>query len=153
MHVKIRSAFETTPLFRPRIAVGTSGRTSIRWTLPDNTGAYELRAYAVSLAESLGPGGALGGGATATQLVRKRVTLQASVPRIARVGDAFRCGVTATGSPELPAGSTIVATLALRPLGPPPHPVHPCETVSASGCCDAMVASPMPHQCPHQHTP
>ena len=106
--VKVRSAFESTPLFMPRIPIDASGRTTITWRLPDNTGAYELRAYAVRAQD-----GALGGGSTVTQLVRKRVTLAASVPRVARVGDTFECGVTATGSPELRAGTTIVASLRL----------------------------------------
>eukprot|EP00966_Prymnesium_polylepis_P303016 6999800-Prymnesium_polylepis.3 len=85
--VKIRSNFETTPLFLPSLAVGPSGEVHVTWPLPDNTGAYELRAYAVT-ADSFG------GGATTTQYVRKPLTLQASVPRVARVGDRFRCGVT-----------------------------------------------------------
>ncbi len=94
LKVAVRSAFETTPLFRPAIAVDASGTRTVEWQLPDNTGAYELRAYAARSSD-----GALGGGVSATQLVRKRVTLAASVPRVARVGDVFKCGVTATGSP------------------------------------------------------
>ena len=111
--VKVRSAFETTPLFLPTVRVGASGRFTHTFQLPDNTGAFEIRAYAT------GTDGALGGGVSATQLVRKRLTLDASIPRIARVGDRFRCGVTATGSPELPPSTAIVATIALRPPMPP----------------------------------
>jgi len=102
--VKIRSSFETTPLFLPAVEVGPSGEAHVYWNLPDNTGAYELRAYAVSA-------DAFGGGATAVQHVRKRLTLQASVPRIARVGDRLRCGVTVTASPELGQGTRIVGSL------------------------------------------
>jgi hypothetical protein len=120
--VKVRSSFETTPLFLPRIAV-VDGSTTISWQLPDNTGGYEMRAYAVKSSD-----GSLGGGATITQLVRKRVTLVASVPRVARVGDSFRCGVVVTGSPELPPHSTVRATLASRQ---PQHP-QPIKLVGST---------------------
>ena len=113
------------------------------WPLPDNTGAYEIRAYAVSPEH-------FGGGATAEQRVRKPLTMQvrqlvvslrsadhsqapcafivhatpitmsltrplvtpqASIPRVARVGDRFRCGVTVTASPEIAAGTRVIGTL------------------------------------------
>lgn len=104
-HAKIRSNFETTPLFLPSLAVGPTGEVRSRmpsiaallfwtrsttpfwtqhhavapflwqvhvsWPLPDNTGAYEIRAYAVSPEH-------FGGGATAEQLVRKPLTMQVS---------------------------------------------------------------------------
>ena len=138
--VKVRSAFETTPLFLPRIPVDASGRATITWTLPDNTGAYELRAYAAAAASAGGLlVGSLGGGATAVQLVRKRVTLDASIPRVARVGDTFRCGVTATSSAELPAGTTIVATIALRPSST----AMAAASAAATAASEATVASPL----------
>ena len=129
LKVKVRSAFETTPLFLPAVEVDATGSKTLSWTLPDNTGAYELRAYVVKR-----DGGGLGGGVTATQLVRKRVTLDASVPRVARVGDVFRCGVTATGSPDIPAGSKVVASLALQ---------APITTAAATSAV-ATAALPMP---------
>ena len=103
--IKVRSDFITTPLFRS-VDVGPSGDATVEWTLPDNTGAFELRAYAASDAR-------VGGGTTATQLVRKTLTFQASVPRIARVGDAFSCGATVTASPDLAAGSRVVVSVEL----------------------------------------
>ena len=87
--------------------MGSTGVVRVPWTLPDNAGAFELRAYAASGAARLG------GGATAEVLVRKRLTLAASAPRIVRVGDRFSCGATLTGSPELAAGSAVQLDLEL----------------------------------------
>ena len=39
------------------------------------------------------------------------LSLQASIPRVARVGDRFRCGVTVTASPEIAAGTRVIGTL------------------------------------------
>jgi len=105
--VKVRKDFVTTALWLPHLAVGPTGVARVPWTLPDNAGAFELRAYAASGAARLG------GGATAEVLVRKRLTLAASAPRIVRVGDRFSCGATLTGSPELAAGSAVQLDLEL----------------------------------------
>ena len=43
-----RSNFVTTPLFLPALAVDSSGERTVTWTLPDNTGAFELAAYAAA---------------------------------------------------------------------------------------------------------
>ena len=137
--VKVRSAFETTPLFLPSVHVGPGGTTTVQWTLPDNSGAYELRAYAARASD-----GGLGGGATATQFVRKHVTLDASAPRVARVGDTFRCGVTATGSPELPSASTFVATIALqRQLTSGVPWSSPTNAIVGVGSDNAGITSPI----------
>ena len=116
--VKVRKDFVTTALWLPRIRVGPTGVVRVPWTLPDNAGAFELRAYAASGAARLG------GGATAEVLVRKRLTLAASAPRIVRVGDHFSCGATLTGSPELAAGSAVQLDLELA---------HPAAAVAVRG--------------------
>ena len=85
VRVRARSDFVGTPLFKFALSVPASGEILVPWTLPANTGAFEIRVYAV------GRGGDTFGGGTATQLVRKPLTLTASVPRLARVGDALRC--------------------------------------------------------------
>ena len=105
---RVRSTFVSTPLFLPSLAVGESGVLHVPWTLPDNTGAFELRAYAVTT------DGRLGGGEAAAQLVRKRVTLAASLPRVARVGDRFFGGVTITASPEVRNSTRLVGQIRLR---------------------------------------
>jgi len=105
----VRSHFVTTPLFMPAVRVGASGTVHVPWQLPDNAGAFEVRAYVATSVES----GSHFGSGVATQLVRKPVTLTASVPRIARVGDELRCGVTVTGSPELPSNTALAVTLSV----------------------------------------
>jgi hypothetical protein len=105
--VKVRKDFVTTALWLPHITVGPTGVVRVPWTLPDNAGAFELRAYAASGAARLG------GGATTEVLVRKRLTLAASAPRIVRVRDHFSCGATLTGSPELAAGTAVQLDLEL----------------------------------------
>lgn len=120
--VHVRSNFVTTPLFRPSLRVGPSGELTVPWTLPDNTGSFELRAYAVS-----DKGDGFGHG-TAEQLVRKPLSLSASTPRIGRVGDAFSCGVTLTAAPDLPAGTAATVTLGLAPATSQPAPLSLLET-------------------------
>lgn len=97
-HLQVRSNFVVTPLFLPAQVV-EDGTAHIEWKLPDNTGAFELRAYAVSE-----DGQSSGGAATAEQVVRRDVSLSPSMPRLARVGDAFSGGVSLTTSKEFAAG-------------------------------------------------
>ena len=88
-----RSDIVARALFLPSVEVGPSGTATVPWTLPDNIGAFEIIGYAAAA-----DGARFGGGATAEQLVRKDVSLVGSVPRIARVGDAFSCGVVVTAA-------------------------------------------------------
>lgn len=103
---RVRSHFAPTALFLPSLEIGPSGEAHVHWALPDNSGAYELRAYASTQQR-------VGGGVRVEQRVRKMITLQPSSPRIARVGDRFRAGVTITASPELPEGSRVRGWLRL----------------------------------------
>lgn len=104
--VFLRSNFVTTPLFRTFVVQG-SGRET--WKLPDNTGAFELRAYAVSQSRHL-----FGGGVATQQLVRRPVSMSPSLPRIARVGDSFECGVTITVAPAQPQNMLLEIVLSLE---------------------------------------
>lgn len=87
----VRSAFETAPVFEPSVAVGSSGQVHVPWQLPDNIGTFVIRVYAVA-------SGSKFGAADAVQLARQPVSLIPSIPRVARVGDAFSCGVTVTAT-------------------------------------------------------
>eukprot|EP01050_Picozoa_sp_SAG11_P010851 SAG11_NODE_1111_length_5823_cov_2.384172_1_plen_1074_part_10 len=89
--IPVRSAFETSPLFQPTLTVPRSGTLHVPFPLPDNVGAFTIRAYGVSAANRFGA-------AEAEQVVRNAVSLVASVPRIVRVGDAFECGFTISAS-------------------------------------------------------
>jgi hypothetical protein len=101
-----RSHFVTTPLWRPALQIPVSGELFLSWPLPDNTGAFELRAYAASGDAGFGVG-------TATQHVRRPVSLVASAPRIARVGDSFSCGATVTPAPGVPEGTAVTVSIGL----------------------------------------
>ena len=105
----VRSEFLGTPLFVASLQVDASGFASLPWQLPDNLGSFELRAYAAS-------GTRFGGAATAEQTVRRLVSASASVPRVARVGDRFRCGVSLTVAPDAPtAGLQLHVEMTLSP--------------------------------------
>jgi hypothetical protein len=105
-----RSHFVTTPLWRPALQIPESGELFLSWPLPDNSGAFELRAYAVSGDSGFGV-------ATATQHVRRPVSLVASAPRIARVGESFSCGATVTAAPDVPDGIAMTVSIALAAPG------------------------------------
>ena len=108
----VRSNFVTTPLVLSSLMVEAGGAVHIPWTVPDNAGSFEIRAYAAARDAP-----ASFGASTAEQLVRKLATLSPSVPRIVRVGDTFRCGATVTGSPELPVSSAIGVSVVLSRVG------------------------------------
>lgn len=104
--LRVRSRFLSTPLFK---TVMVNGERRETWKLPDNTGKFELRAYAVS------PAHEFGGGSTAQQVARRPVTLTPSIPRVARVGDQLRCGVTVTAAEDV---GQLRVTLALGAVAP-----------------------------------
>eukprot|EP00928_Gymnodinium_smaydae_P025374 TRINITY_DN20229_c0_g4_i1.p1 TRINITY_DN20229_c0_g4~~TRINITY_DN20229_c0_g4_i1.p1 ORF type:complete len:2105 (+),score=387.02 TRINITY_DN20229_c0_g4_i1:758-6316(+) len=123
--LRARSLFEATPLFRTVVVDGTSTET---WRLPDNTGRFELRAYAVGDEPDV-----FGGGSTASQIVRRPATLTPSLPRVARVGDGFGCGATLTLA-EAPVAQAHMLFVAIELEGPasavllPPQPDAPDAT-------------------------
>jgi hypothetical protein len=90
------------------VQVPPSGELFLSWALPDNTGAFEIRAYAVSGPSDFGV-------ATVTQHVRRPVSLVASAPRVARVGDSFSCGATVTAAPDVPKATPVTVRIALAP--------------------------------------
>jgi len=93
--------FNTTPVWATR-TTGSDGSVTFTFKAPVNLGSFVIRAYAVDPvdAASVPKGGrqASYGGAESALIVRRPVSLEASVPRIVRVGDAFEAGVLVTGS-------------------------------------------------------
>lgn len=102
--IPVRSAFETTPLFAPSLAVPSTGLLRVRLQLPDNVGTFSLRAYAIATANRFGH-------ADASQVVRNPLSLSASTPRIVRVGDVFECGFTVTAADPGFRGAVTVSAL------------------------------------------
>ena len=84
----------------------SSGNGSVTFSAPPNFGTFVLRAYAVD-----GPR-ALYGSAETELIVRRSLSLTASLPRFSRVGDAFEAGVLVTAAGLAP-GDTIVANVTL----------------------------------------
>jgi len=87
--VGLRTNFVTTPKFIGRAVLPASGSVWVNWTLPDNIGTFEIRAYALSSKSTFGS-------ATKDQISRRTLSLQSSAPRVIRNGDVFLSGVTVT---------------------------------------------------------
>jgi hypothetical protein len=86
----IRSNFQTTAFFAGYLEVDSTGSVVIPYTLPDNIGTFEIRAYAFnSQSSSFGV-------AVKDQISRRDFSLQASLPRIVRNKDQFSAGVSLT---------------------------------------------------------
>ena len=103
--IPVRSAFETTPLFRPNLVVPASGTLHVPLPLPDNVGSFNVRAYAVTANSQFGVG-------EAQQVARRPISLVSSTPRIVRVGDDFSCGFTVTAAdPSFRGDVTVTATV------------------------------------------
>jgi len=97
----IRSNFKSTALFLGSVSVDATGQTTVDYTLPDNVGTYEIRAYAINQDSAFGVG-------VRDIISRKRLSLQASSPRVVRYGDKFTAGVTLTVTePNFPYQITI----------------------------------------------
>jgi uncharacterized protein YfaS (alpha-2-macroglobulin family) len=74
-----------TPFFLGSVII--NGNKTIEYTLPDNIGKFEIRAYAISKDSKFGV-------ASVEQISRKNISLIPSLPRIARTNDTFEGGVS-----------------------------------------------------------
>ena len=81
----IRSNFKTTALWLPTVEV-VNGEAQAKFKLPDNLTTFRIMAVAVTQSERFGSG-------QAEIQVTKPVLALPSLPRFARVGDAFEAGV------------------------------------------------------------
>jgi len=84
----LRTDFETAPLFLGSLLVDKAG-SSFTFKLPDTIGTFVIRAYAVDSANHFGSN-------ETTLISRRPISTQPTLPRFARVGDVFKCGVTVT---------------------------------------------------------
>lgn len=84
--VELRGNFKTTAYWNPSVVTDDKGDAAITFALPDNLTSF--RVMAVALTED-----SLFGNGESTFRVAKPLLLQASLPRFARVGDAFQAGV------------------------------------------------------------
>jgi uncharacterized protein YfaS (alpha-2-macroglobulin family) len=84
--VELRGNFKTTAYWNPSIVTDDKGDASVTFTLPDNLTTFRVMAVALT------PDSLFGNSET-TFRVAKPLLLQASLPRFARVGDAFQAGV------------------------------------------------------------
>ena len=89
---RLASESVSTPLFSVALTAA-NGSATVNFTAPFNLGTFVVRAFAVSGSK------ALYGAAESELIVRRPISLTASLPRFARVGDSFKGGVvvTATG--------------------------------------------------------
>ncbi|OGR77408.1 MAG: hypothetical protein A2X32_04355 [Elusimicrobia bacterium GWC2_64_44] len=85
--VDLRSNFVPTAYWNPAVKAGADGKASVTFRLPDNLTRFRLMAVANS-------GKRFGSGETSVT-VSKPLMLRPSMPRLARAGDAFECGVVA----------------------------------------------------------
>jgi len=85
--VDLRSNFVPTAYWNPAVKAGPDGKASVSFKLPDNLSRFRLMAVANS--------GKRFGSGEPSLTVSKPLMLRPSMPRLARTGDAFECGVVA----------------------------------------------------------
>ena len=83
--IDLRSDFKPTAYWNPAVRSGADGHASVTFSLPDSLTRFRLMAVANS-------GRTFGSGDTSVT-VSKPLMLRPSMPRLARVGDTFSCGV------------------------------------------------------------
>ncbi|MCX5785724.1 MAG: MG2 domain-containing protein [Elusimicrobia bacterium] len=81
----LRSNFTPTAYWNPSVKTGPDGKAKVNFKLPDSLTRFRLMAVANS-AKLFGSG-------DASVTVSKPLMLRPSLPRMARVGDTFNCGV------------------------------------------------------------
>jgi len=85
--IDLRSKFVPTAYWNPSVKTGPDGKASVSFKLPDNLTRFRLMAVANS-------GKRFGSGENSVT-VSKPLMLRPSMPRLARAGDVFECGVVA----------------------------------------------------------
>ncbi len=85
--IDLRSNFTPTAFWNASVKSGADGKASVSFKLPDSLTRFRLMAVANS-------GKRFGSGETSVT-VSKPLMLRPSMPRLARAGDAFECGVVA----------------------------------------------------------
>ncbi|MDD5209400.1 MAG: alpha-2-macroglobulin family protein [Elusimicrobiales bacterium] len=85
--IDLRSNFVPTAYWNPSVKTGPDGKASLSFRLPDSLTRFRLMAVANS--------GKRFGSGDASVTVSKPLMLRPSMPRLARAGDTFECGVVA----------------------------------------------------------
>lgn len=85
--VDLRAKFVPTAYWNPSVKTGGDGKASVSFKLPDNLTRFRLMAVANA--------GKRFGSGESSLTVSKPLMLRPSLPRLARAGDVFECGVVA----------------------------------------------------------
>eukprot|EP00124_Ichthyophonus_hoferi_P000203 Ihof_evm10s7 gene=Ihof_evmTU10s7 len=116
----VRSNFVVTPLFISDVRTNANGEADIALRLPDNVGAFVVRAYAVSKDLLYASGESAITARQPESIISFRLPLFISMrfvlPRIARLGDVFYGGVTATMTDPLFRGTVRVTVKVEGPI-------------------------------------
>ncbi|OGR93963.1 MAG: hypothetical protein A2016_12250 [Elusimicrobia bacterium GWF2_62_30] len=83
--IDLRSKFTPTAYWNPAVRTGANGRAQVKFSLPDSLTRFRLMAVANA--------GTRFGSGEARVTVSKPLMLRPSMPRLARAGDRFDCGV------------------------------------------------------------
>jgi len=97
----VRSKFEPVPLVISSLVTSEDGTTSFDFKAPDNIGTFVIRVYAFD--------GERFGSSESEIVSSKKVSLQAMLPRLARVSDKFDAGVTVASQDPSFKGSVTVS--------------------------------------------
>ncbi len=125
----LRTLFQSTAYWNPRVAVGPDGRATVSVKLPDNLTRYRVMAVVVDEAGRAGSG-------EKGLVVKKPLMLQPVLPRFAYPGDALRVEVLAfngqaeTGPVQLTASFDGLELQRGAALTPPAQTVKPGESAS-----------------------
>ena len=99
--IDLRSNFVPTAYWNPSVKTGSDGKASVAFKLPDSLTRFRLMAVANSDRRF--------GSGEASVTASKPLMLRPSLPRLARAGDTFECGVVVHNyAPEV---STIAASM------------------------------------------
>jgi len=82
----LRSEFQTTAVFLPKVRADRSGKARVEFEVPDNLTTWRIMAMAVTRDDRFGTG------RSEVQVTKPLLALPA-LPRLARVGDTFEAGV------------------------------------------------------------
>ncbi|GFH16882.1 A2M domain-containing protein, partial [Haematococcus lacustris] len=118
---RLASSFQTTPLFTT-LRTAADGQGIATFTASANLGTFVVRAYAVS------KGGQALGSAEGQLVVRRSVSITASLPRAVRINDTFQAGVLVTAPGY---------------AGPGPLPVTVSVQVIPAASSDAVAQGPL----------
>jgi uncharacterized protein YfaS (alpha-2-macroglobulin family) len=102
--VAVRQLFQNLAYYNPSLIIGTDGKASIKFKLPDNLTQWRIMAVAVTKDDRFGDGKA--GVTVSLPLVSRPV-----MPRFTRLGDRFKAGVTVQVSGDAGGTVTVAASL------------------------------------------